>query len=368
VARVPEGWPNGITPADPTPKGIQWYLLQAAAASDLHLNVGVPPLVRKNGALSTLIKDHPPLTPEDTVKFVRMLLTPAQWEHFSATGDFDFSYAFPGGGRYRTNVFRERLGVGIKARLVASKIPTLQQLGLPEHAKRLTEYAQGLVLVTGPSGHGKTTSMMALVELVNQTRPDHIITVEDPIEYVLEGKKCQVSQREVGRHTDSFGTALRAALRENPDIIVIGDLRDYEATSMAISAAETGHLVFASLPTQDAAKTIDKVLDYFPPEEQMQIRIMVSESLRGILSQQLIPRRDGQGRIAAVELLFNSVAVANIIREANTAALTNAMQLGRSLGMQLMDESLKELLEKGLIAGEEAHARASDRNLFAQYA
>ena len=205
-------------------------------------------------------------------------------------------------------------------------------------------------------------------ELVNQGRPDHIITVEDPIEFVLEGKACQVTQREVGPHTKSFATALKAALREDPDIITIGELRDYDTTSMAINAAETGHLVFSSLPTQDAAKTLDKVIDIFPPEEQEQIRLMVSESLRGILSQQLIPRKDGTGRVAAVELMFNSVAVANIIRDANTPGLINAMQLGKRLGMVIMDEALMGLVEKDLIAGEEAWLRAGNKQKFERWA
>ncbi|MGD0089483.1 MAG: PilT/PilU family type 4a pilus ATPase [Planctomycetota bacterium] len=367
---APEGWPQGVAPVDARPGNFQDYLRQAEArnASDLHLNPTMPPMCRVHGSLVPLKDGHPPFTAADTERIVQAALTPAQWACFERTGDLDLCYSYPGGGRYRTNVFRERNGLGIKTRLIRAAIPKIEELGLPPHCKRLTEYAQGLVLITGPTGHGKTTTMMALVDMVNQARPDHIITVEDPIEYVLTGAQCQVSQRAIGAHTASFATALKAALRENPDIIVVGDLRDYEATSMAISAAETGHLVFASLPTQDAARTIDKVLDYFPPDEQTQIRLMVSESLRGILSQQLVPRKDGQGRVAAVELLFNSVAVANIIRDANTAGLTNAMQLGKNLGMVLMDESLKALVDQGAIAGEEAWARATNKALFAPYA
>ena len=363
----PEGWPRGIAPEDSQPGGIQDYLKQARAldASDLHLNTALPPMVRIHGTLQPLREGAAPLTAADTERLIQKVLTPAQWRYFARTGDLDFSYGFPSGGRYRANVLRERNGLAFKCRLIRASIPTLESLGLPPQATRLTEYAQGLVLVTGPSGHGKTTTMIALVEMVNQSRAEHIITVEDPIEYVLAPAQCQVSQREIGAHTRGFGTALRAALRENPDIIVIGDLRDYEATTMAISAAETGHLVFATLPTQDASRTIDKVLDYFPPEEQAQIRMMVSESLRGILSQQLIPRIDRPGRVAAVELLFNSVAVANIIREANTAAVTNAMQLGKNLGMVLMDESLLNLVNAGVIAREEAYLRATDKGLFA---
>lgn len=340
---------------------------RARGASDLHLSPGLPPLIRIHGDLQALDPAAGPLSPEATQQLIRMTLTPAQWAYFDSGGDLDMSYSFPNGGRYRTNIVRERNGDGLICRLIGDKIFTPEELGLPAQARRLTEFAQGLVLVTGPSGHGKTTTMMALVELVNAGRPDHIITVEEPIEYIIEGKKCHVSQREVGPHTLSFANALRAALRENPDIIVIGELRDYETTSMSINAAETGHLVFASLPTQDAAKTIDKVLDYFPPEEQTQIRLMVSESLRGIISQQLVKRKDGSGRVAAVELLFNSVAVANIIREANTAGLINAMQLGKNAGMVLMDDSLFDLVQKGIINGEDAWLRAANKVKFKQW-
>lgn len=366
--KIPEGWPGGIAPPDNSPNGIQAMLKKARGmgASDLHLNVGLPPMVRIHGDLHLLDQGAPVMTPEEIQRLLRVALSPAQWAFFDRSGDLDFSYAF-GGGRYRANAMRERNGDGFACRIIGDRIFTPEDLGLPANSRRLTEFAQGLVLVTGPSGHGKTTTMMTLVELVNANRPDHIITVEEPIEYIMEGKKCHVSQREVGPHTMSFANALRAALRENPDIIVIGELRDYETTSMAINAAETGHLVFASLPTQDAAKTIDKVLDYFPPEEQTQIRLMVSESLRGILSQQLIKKKDGTGRVAAVELLFNSVAVANIIREANTAGLINAMQLGKNAGMVLMDDSLMDLVNKGVITGEDAYLRSTNKVKFKQW-
>ena len=370
TSKIAKGWPKGIAPDDTTPGHIQEYLLQARKikASDIHFSVSIPPMIRVFGAIKPLKEGHPPLQAEDTERLVRGALTPEQWEQVEKTGDLDYCYSFPRGGRFRVNILRDRNGLGFVARVIGEKIFTIEELGLPPQVKRLTEYAQGLVLVTGPSGHGKTTTMMALVDLVNAARPDHIITVEDPIEFLVPGKKCQVSQREVGPHTVSFASALKAALRENPDIITIGELRDYETTSMAISAAETGHLVFGSLPTQDAAKTIDKVLDSFPPEEQTQIRLMVSESIRGIISQQLIPRKDGSGRVAAVELLFNSVPVANIIREANTGGLVNAMQLGKNQGMVLMDDSLQALVDKGLINGEEAFLRANNRAKFKQFA
>lgn len=368
--KIPQGWPNGVAPENPAPGGIQDLLKKARAAdaSDMHVVVGLPVMARVHGHLRPLQEGSSPMTAQQTRALIQMMLTPDQFAHFDRTGDLDLCYSFQSGGRYRTNVLRHRNGEDIACRVIGEKIFTVEELGLPPQAARLTEFAQGLVLVTGPSGHGKTTTMVALVELVNQRRPDHIITVEDPIEYILKGKSCQVTQREVGPHTESFATALRAALREDPDIIVIGELRDYDTTSMAISAAETGHLVFGSLPTQNAAKTIDKVIDVFPSEEQFQIRLMVSESLRGIISQQLIPRKDGSGRVAAVELLFNSVAVGNIVREAKTEALVNAMQLGKGLGMVLMDESLQALVQKEVIAGEEAWARAEDRRKFAQFA
>ncbi len=333
----------------------------------MHLSVGLAPMVRLHGSLKPLKEGHPPLQPSDTERLIRMALTPEQWAHFDQSGDLDFCYSFPNGGRYRCNVLKQRNGMDMAVRVIGEKISSLEELGLPAHAKRLTEYAQGLVLVTGPSGHGKTTAMYALAEVVNQNRPDHLITVEEPIEYLMQGKSCQVTQREVGPHTKSFATALKAALREDPDIILIGELRDYDTTSMAINAAETGHLVFSSLPTQDCAKTLDKLIDVFPPEEQSQIRLMVSESLRGILSQQLLPRKDGSGRVAAVELLFNSVGVANIIREANTAGLINAMQLGKKLGMVLMDDSLFDLVEKDLIEGSLGYQLASNKAKFMKY-
>ncbi|GMV81638.1 MAG: hypothetical protein AMXMBFR7_28220 [Planctomycetota bacterium] len=367
---IPEGWPGGIAPEDPSPSGIQAYLKAARAmgASDFHLAVNIPPMIRIHGKLQLMQEGMPAMTPAQTQALIRMALTPEQWAYFDRTGDLDFCYAFPNAGRFRTNVFRDRTGDGMVCRIIGETIQAIETLGLPPGVKRLTEFAQGLVLVTGPSGHGKTTTMISLVDLVNANRPDHIITVEAPIEYLLEGKQCQVTQREVGPHTASFAAALKAALREDPDIIMIGELRDYETTSMAINAAETGHLVFASLPTQDAAKTIDKVLDSFPPEEQQQIRMMVSESLRGIISQQLIPRKDGQGRVAACELLFNNVAVGNIIREANTAGLVNAMQLGKNLGMVLMDDSLMALAEQDLIDGSEAYKRAGNKQKFMKWA
>jgi twitching motility protein PilT len=304
------------------------------------------PIFRCNGGL---VREGQPLSAASVDEIVARVATPAQLAHFRRTGDLDAAYAFPGGGRFRMNLCRGRDGSAATFRVVKAQVASLEALGVPEGAARLTEFAQGLVLVTGPSGAGKTTTLFSLVELVNRDRPDHIITVEDPIEFRLEPARCQVSQRELGAHTASFEAALRGALREDPDIIVIGDLRDHATTAMAISAAETGHLVFGSMHAMSAIKSLDKLLDMFPPDEQAQVRTMVSESLRGILCQHLLPGVDGQ-RVLAAELLLNSVGVGNIIRDGNTANLRNAMQLGRSQGMCTLEDAVRALAAARRIA------------------
>jgi twitching motility protein PilT len=275
-------------------------------------------------------------------------------------GDADFAYA-NSLGRYRTSVVRQRLGVDLVFRIINTKVRTMDELGLPDHLKLLTRYQNGLILVTGSVGSGKSTTLAALVEQVNMERREHIITLEDPIEYVLEPKGCHVTQREVHTHTRSFAAALRGALREDPDVIMVGEMRDLETISLAITAAETGHLVLGTLHTGNASRTLDRLLDVFPPDQQEQIRIMVSESLRGVISQQLIPRADGKGRALALEILTNTPAVANVIREARTYMLPGIIQTGKKQGMQLMDDALVDLCSRGLINAEEACARAEQK-------
>jgi twitching motility protein PilT len=281
-------------------------------------------------------------------------------------GDADFAYANRR-GRYRASVARQRLGTDIVFRIINTRVRTMDELGLPEHLKLLTRYHNGLILVTGSVGSGKSTTLAALVEQINIERREHIITLEDPIEYVLEPKGCHITQREVHTHTRSFGVALRGALREDPDVIMVGEMRDLETISLAITASETGHLVLGTLHTGTAARTLDRVLDVFPADQQGQIRIMISESLRGIISQQLIPRADGTGRVLAIETLTNTPAVSNVIREAKTFMLPGIIQAGRKQGMQLMDDALIDLRLKGLIGAEEALARADQKQIVQQH-
>lgn len=358
--KIPKGWPGGTAPK--LNNRIQQICLEARRrhASDLHITPHMPLCLRING---TLIREGPDLTVEDTEQLLNELLVEDQREFFKARGDYDFCFSFEGGGRYRANVARQRTGNHITLRVIKEGIKSLTELGLPTVLADLTTYAQGIVLITGPMGAGKTTTMMALVQLVNQNRPDHIITVEDPIEFLMPAAACQVSQRQLGVHTESFDAALRAALREDPDILVIGDLRDYATTSLAISASETGHLVFASMHAMNCVKTLDKLIDMFPAGEQNVIRMSVSESLRGVVSQRLIPAVGG-GRVAAVEILFNSVAVANCIRENKASNLIDIMQLGKASGMQTLDMALQGLLDEAKIGPETAFACCDHQERF----
>jgi twitching motility protein PilT len=290
------------------------------------------------------------------------LLNSHQRETFLRTNDLDF--CFDGGaelGRLRTNFLSQFRGTDGIFRLIPTKIPNFEELGLPPTVKKFTEYKQGIVLITGPKGSGKTTTLAAMVDLINRTRPEHIITVEDPIEFVHPCKKGHVNQREVGPHTETFSAALRAALREAPDVIMVGEMRDLETISLAITAAETGHLVFGTLHTPDALRTIDRVLDVFPPKEQGQIRSMLSESLRGIVSQLLLPSIDGKSQLLGLEIMVNNSAIGHLIREAKTFQLRGIMQTGKKLGMILMDDSLVKLVKEGKLKKEEALTVASER-------
>src|SRR4051812_23757110 len=302
---------------------------QQGGASDVHLGVNAPPIWRLNGTLHPIWPDAPPLTYDDTAALAESFLTNAQKRQLNDRGDADFAYANEY-GRFRTSVVRQRLGIDLVFRIINTRVQTMDELGLPEHLKLLTRYQNGLILVTRSVGSGKSTTLAALVEQINMERREHIITLEDPIEYVFEPKGCPNAQREVHAHTMSFGAALRGALREDPDVIMVGEMRDLETISLAITASETGHLVLGTLHTGNASRTLDRLLDVFPVDQQEQIRIMVSESLRGVISQQLIPHRDGHGRVLALETLTNTPAVANVIREAKTYMLPVLFRPGKS--------------------------------------
>ena len=333
---------------------------QEAGASDIHLGVNAPPTWRLHGTLQPIWPDAAKLTGDETAVLAEEILTDAQKTQLGTRGHADFAYAncF---GRFRTSVVRQRLGVDLVVRVINTQARSMDELGLPESLKLLTRYQNGLILVTGSVGSGKSTTLAALVEQVNRERREHIITLEDPIEYLFEPRGCHITQREVPAHTRSFSAALRGALREDPDVIMVGEMRDLETISLAITAAETGHLVLGTLHTGNAARTLDRLLDVFPVEQQEQIRIMVSESLRGIISQQLVPTADGKGRVLALEVLTNTPAVANVIREAKTYMLPGIIQTGKRQGMQLMDDALLALHAAGLITREEAETRAEQK-------
>ena len=338
---------------------------QEGGASDVHLGVNAPPLWRLHGVLQPIWPGAAKLMSDETAALAEGFLTDRQKIQLNERGDADFAYA-NSLGRFRASVVRQRLGIDLVFRIINTKVRTMDELGLPESLKLLTRYQNGLVLVTGSVGSGKSTTLAALVEQVNIERREHIITLEDPIEYIFEPKGCHITQREVHTHTRSFGAALRGALREDPDVIMVGELRDLETISLAITAAETGHLVLGTLHTSNASRTLDRMLDVFPVDQQEQIRIMVGESLRGIISQQLVPRADGKGRVLALETLTNTPAVANVIREAKTFMLPGIIQTGKKQGMQAMDDALTALAEGGLITRDEANARAEHQLMVAK--
>lgn len=335
--------------------------------SDLHLATAYPPAWRRFGQLSPIWEDHPPLAAEDTERLARSFLSEKEWERMDKQGDIDFAYSSTN-GRYRASVVKQRLGYDMVFRIINDKIKTIEDIGLPlEHILPLTRYQNGLVLITGSVGSGKSTTLAALVDFINRDREDHILTLEDPIEYVFDSKGCHVNQREVHKHTESFARALRGALREDPDVIMVGEMRDLETIQLALTAAETGHLVLGTLHTGNAPRTLDRVLDVFPTDQREQIRIMVSESLRGILSQQLVPCANGQGRVLALELLVNTPAVSNCIREGKTYMLPGVMQTGKNVGMITMDESLRNLYIKGIITKDETLFRSDDKRAMEEF-
>ena len=320
--------------------------------SDLHIASGVPPMIRLHGELRPIADQ--PLNAAQVITMMKEVLPNEDILKLKTLKNLDFGLQWtdPGpieGKRYRANAFIQKNGPNMVFRAISSRVPTLKELSLPEDLERFAGFHQGLILVTGATGCGKSSTVAALINIINETRPSHVITVEDPIEFVHQNKKCLINQREVGKHVESFQMALKGALREDPDVILVGELRDIETMSLAVTAAETGHVVFGTLHTSSAAKTVDRLIDSFPVEQQAQIRTMLSESIKGVIAQQLVPRADGKGRIAAVEVLVGTPPVANMIREGKAFQLGTVMQVGRSQGMVLMDDYLRELYSKGLI-------------------
>ena len=337
-----------------------FHAMCAAGASDLHLSVGTPPTIRKDGHMQPLDSSLPPLAVDDVEALLAPIMPERNRAEYSARHDTDFAYEISGLARFRANAFFDRKGPGAVFRVIPTKILTAEQLGLSQHLLQLCQLNKGLILITGPTGSGKSTTLCAMIDYINKTRQDHIITIEDPIEFVHENQKCLINQREVRTHTDSFKDALRAALREDPDIVLVGELRDLETVAIAIETAETGHLVFGTLHTTTAASTVDRVIDQFPADRQAQIRIMLSESLRGVVAQNLC-RKIGGGRIAALEVLIVTQAVSNLIREGKTFQIPSMMQVGKSVGMVSLNEALMELVTKKLVAPEEAYSKAVDK-------
>ncbi len=334
-------------------------------ASDLHLTVGNPPMLRIHGSIRPVDGNGQPLTPEDLHASLHEILTEDQRKRFERDKEIDFALELKNVGRFRANVFYTRRGEGAAFRYIPSQIKSLRELGLPEETlKQICDRKKGLILVTGPTGSGKSTTLAAMIDYINSTRHDHIITVEDPIEFIHEHKECIVNQREVGSNTQSFANALRSALREDPDVILIGEMRDLETISLALTAAETGHLVFGTLHTMNAPKTIGRVIDVFPPQQQQQIRVMFVEVVAAVISQVLLKRRDGRGRIAALEIMIASPAIRNLIREGKTHQMSSIIQISQKIGMQTMDQVLKNLVMSGEVDFIEAKMYASSGDLF----
>ncbi len=336
-----------------------FHRMISEGASDLHLSSGMPPILRKDGEMVPL--EEAPLSEAALHSLLMEIIPDRNRAEFAETMDTDFAYEIPGQARFRCNYFQDRNGCGAVFRQIPVDILTADQLGLPKQLLKLCQLTKGLVLVTGPTGSGKSTTLAALVDHINKTRRDHIITIEDPIEFVHQNQKCLVNQREVNVHTKGFKPALRAALREDPDIVLVGEMRDLETISIAIETAETGHLVFGTLHTTTAVSTIDRIIDQFPPNQQGQIRVMLSESLRGVISQTLCKKKGG-GRVAALEVLLYSRAIGNLIREGKTFQIPSAMQTGKKEGMMQLNDALMNLVDQGQITADEALKRAVDKD------
>jgi twitching motility protein PilT len=336
-------------------------LMTDRGASDFHMTVGRPPMLRASGSIDPI--RFRMLTEADFTDLMQPVTPPRLWEEFTKTGDIDFSYEIPGIARFRVNVFRQQRGAGAVFRVIPTKIMTIEQLNLPEQVRRIASIRSGLVLVTGPTGSGKSTTLAAIIDLINETRSLHLITIEDPIEFVHPNKKCLIHQREIGNHAKSFAEALKAAGREDPDIVLVGEMRDLETIQMALSAAERGTLVFGTLHTNNAAKTMDRIISVFPAGEQEGIRNVLGETIRAVVAQQLLPKVTG-GRVAALEILFASPAIGNMVREGKTSQITSAIQTGVREGMIDMDSSIKKLFEAGTISAQAAYDKAIDKEAF----
>ncbi|WAB82725.1 type IV pilus twitching motility protein PilT [Microcella daejeonensis] len=338
-----------------------WALAQVVSqgGSDLHVAVNAPPRIRLHGALEDL-PSTVPWTPEKMEGALHSIMTPAQRDTFEEHLELDFAFTLSAESRFRVNVYQQRGNLGAAFRLIPTEIKPLGDLGVPASVSRFATLARGLVLVTGPTGSGKSTTLAGLIDLVNRTRTDHIVTVEDPIEFMHENKKSLINQREVGSDTHSFANALKHVLRQDPDVILIGELRDLETISVALTAAETGHLVFATLHTQSAGQTIDRVIDVFPPHQQGQVRAQLASTLQGVVCQTLIPRASGGGRAVATEILVANAAIGNLIREGKTFQIPSALQAGRELGMHTLDQHLADLVNHGVITHQAAMEKAQD--------
>ena len=334
-------------------------------ASDIHLTVGIPPSIRVDGQLIQ-IPDHERLMPEDTKKLADELMDDYARDKFELKGEVDFSYSIVGFGRFRVNVYKQRGTVSMALRTVPLSVPSVDDLGLPPILKELAMKKRGLVLVTGPTGSGKSTTLAAMIDHMNKHRNGHIITLEDPIEYLHRHGKSIINQREVGHDTFSYADALRAALRQDPDVILIGEMRDLETISTAVTAAETGHLVLSTLHTIGAVQTIDRIIDVFPPDQQQQIKVQLASVLEGVISQQLIKKADNKGRIAALEIMLANAAIRNHVREGKTHQILSALQTGRKHGMVTMDAYLTELYRQGLISYNDAILHAVDRDMLSR--
>jgi len=350
--------PVELAPGEPR---INRYLrmMKQVDASDLHLSSNVVPMARIHGEMKPL-EDRPPFRPDELRELLLEIAPEKNREEYDRTHDTDFAHAIPGLCRFRANVFEDRHGIGGVFRQIPFEIVSADKLGIPKRVLDLCWLTKGLVLVTGPTGSGKSTTLATLIDYINQNRHDHIITIEDPVEFVHDNKKCLVNQREVGTHTDSFKKALRAALREDPDIVLVGEMRDLETISIAVETAETGHLVFGTLHTTSAPSTVDRIIDQFPADQQAQIRVMLSESLRGVISQVLC-KKIGGGRVAGYEVLVSNSAVANLIREGKTFQLKSVMQTGRNLGMQTMNDHLVDHVKAGIVEPQEAYMKSNDK-------
>lgn len=331
-------------------------------ASDLHLSAGLPPMIRVHGDMRRI--NLPAMEHKEVHAMVYDIMNDGQRKHYEENKEVDFSFEVPNLARFRVNAFIQQRGAGAVMRTIPSKILSLEELKCPAIFKDISEFPRGLVLVTGPTGSGKSTTLAAMVNHVNENEMGHILTVEDPIEFVHESKKSLINQREVGPHTLSFSNALRSALREDPDVILVGEMRDLETIRLAMTAAETGHLVFGTLHTSSAAKTIDRIIDVFPADEKEMVRAMLSESLRAVISQTLLKTKDGAGRVAAHEIMICTPAIRNLIRESKVPQMYSAIQTGGNIGMQTLDQNLTDLVKRNMVASSEARAKAVNKDLF----